>query len=158
MVLLRQLHAACGCEVTPPPDDGDRARIDKEGCRVYVEGLKIALDCDECHAFTSQEIKPDIISVQRCSGVRRWLILEMKTKMREHAAEQARAALARLGHDPMFPMQHHEVRIFFIIKNRRTSDSRIMRKFKTIEAGGWTVAPRLRPSGTTVECPAEGQG
>ena len=117
-----------------------------------VEGLVIALDCDVCHAFSKTDTRPDIIAVQRCSGTHQWLVLEMKTTMREHAAKQARAALKRLGHEPMFRVHIDNVRVFFIIKNRRRSDNLIMRKIKTIDVGQWTVLPRLLTSHSTIFC------
>ena len=102
LIGFRHIHSACDCEITTTPDRNGLTPLEKEGCDVTVEGLVIALDCDVCHAFSERDTRPDIIAVQRCSGQHQWLIMEMKTTMREHAAKQARAALKRLGHDPMF--------------------------------------------------------
>ena len=97
---LRADHSACQCEIVEVSSDADaRRELRKDDFNVFVEGLRIALDCDKCTAFTEQDTRPDIIAVQACETPL-WLILEMKTTMRPHAAEQAEAALERLGQDP----------------------------------------------------------
>ena len=70
--------------------------------------------------------------------------------MREHAAEQARAALRRLGRDKMFPICLNRVDIIFVVKKRRKSNNRIMRNIGIIEEGPWRVLPRLMLSGNTL--------
>ena len=124
----------------------------KEGCEVTVEGLVIALDCDECRAFTETDTRPDIISVRKCNGRYEWLIIEMKSTMRSRAADQVKAALERLGRDRMFQLDLDDAHVIFVIRNRRRSDNTLMREIGTIDAGQWRIVPRLHSSGSTVTC------
>lgn len=124
----------------------------KDECEVSVEGVVVALDCDLCTAFTENDTRPDIISIRRCSGRCGWLVLEMKGVMRLRAAEQAEAALERLGTDPLFPVYLTDAQVIFVIKKRRRSDNTLMRKIGIIEVGEWRIVPRLVQSGDTVKC------
>ena len=117
-----------------------------------VENLVVALDCDECGAFTEQDTRPDIISVRHRHGEYGWVILEMKSRMRPRAADQARAALERLGSDPFFRINLADIQVVFVIRMRRRTDNTLMRGIGTLEAGPWRVIPRLRSSGTVVKC------
>lgn len=150
---LRNLHADCECEI-----GGGRTAVEdlmtlrKDECEVSVEGIEIALDCDLCAAFTENDTRPDIISIRRCIQEDGWLVIEMKSIMRLRAAEQAEAALQRLGTDPLFPVYLADAHVIFVIKNRRRSDNTLMRKIGTIEVGDWRIVPRLVQSGDTVRC------
>ena len=124
----------------------------KDSCEVTVDDLVIALDCDECRAFTENDTRPDIISVRECNDRYEWLIIEMKSTMRLRAADQVKAALERLGRDPMFQINLDDAHVIFVIKNRRRSDSTLMRAIGIIEAGPWSIVPRLHTSGSTVTC------
>jgi len=84
------------------------------------------------------------------------VIIEMKSTMREHAGRQAKAALRKLGQDPMFPLQLDRVRIFFVIRNRHRADFTLMRKIGAINAGGRSVTPRLLSSDSTIRCNGSG--
>ncbi len=137
----------CECEIST--EDG---LLEKEGCAVTVENLVIALDCDECEAFTENDTRPDIISVRECEHRYQWLIIEMKSTMRPRAADQARAALERLGCDPMFGVDLDDAHVIFVIKNRRKADNTLMREIGAIEVGQWRVVPRLHKSGSIVRC------
>jgi len=149
---FRALHSHCGCEVTAVSTEDRFTTIHKEGCDIRIEGLEIALDCDSCCAFTENDLRPDVISVQHCDDMHEWLILEMKSTLRPHAAEQARAALDRLGQDPMFQLDIDRARVFFIVKRMRRAFELLMREIKTIDSGRWSVTPRLRVSGDSINC------
>lgn len=140
-------HTACGCEMGT--SDG---KLCKEGCHVTVENLVVALDCDKCQAFTEQDTRPDIISVRQCNGEYGWVIIETKSSMRPRAADQAIAALERLGRDPFFRISLADAQVVFIIRRRRRTDSTLMRAIGTLEAGPWQVIPRLLSSGSLVKC------
>ena len=150
---LKNLHKACECVIIADIEDtAEPTKLQKDACDIKVENLVIAFDCDSCEGFTSEDLRPDIISIRRCDTKYEWLLLEMKKKMRQHAATQASAALERLGRDPLFSVELKDAHIFFVIKNRRKTDNTIMRKIKTIEAGQWKVVPRLIESGQTILC------
>ena len=126
--------------------------IRKDGCNIKIESLVAAIDCDKCNGFTSTDMRPDVIGIRRCNEKSEWLILEMKTKMRERAAEQARAALRKLGSDPFFSLDLDGAHIFFVIKHMRKSDATIMRQIKMIESEQWKIVPQLVESGETIGC------
>ena len=150
---LQTIHSSCQCEITEVSCDLDRrSELHKDGCSIFVEGLVIALDCDKCEAFTENDTRPDIISIQECDKARSWLILEMKNTMRPRAAEQAKAALKRLGQDALFPIYLSHARVVFVIGKRRKADNTLMRDIGMIEVGQWRVVPRLLPSGGIVKC------
>lgn len=147
------LHEDCECVMREHLEETvEHAKISKDNCDIKVESLVVALDCDSCDSFTSTDRRPDIISIRRCNKKHEWLILEMKRRMREHAAKQALAALEKLGSDSFFSLDLDDARIFFVIKNKRRADTIIMRKIKMIEAGRWKVIPRLIESGETILC------
>ncbi len=81
-----------------------------------------------------------------------WVVLEMKLTLREHAAQQARAALCLLGEHRLFPFRLDGVAVWFVVKRPRRSDYTIMHNIGTIETGRWRVRPRLYRSGDTVSC------
>ena len=150
---LQAIHSSCQCEMVEVSCDVDgRSELHKDGCSIFVENLLIALDCDKCDAFTEQDTRPDIISIQECDAARLWLILEMKNTMRPRAAEQAKAALQRLGQDALFPIHLSRARVVFVIGRRRRADNTLMRQIGMIEVGQWRVVPRLLPSGGIVRC------
>ena len=139
---LQAIHSSCQCEITEVSCDIDRrSELYKDDCRIFVEDLVIALDYDECEAFTENDTRPDIISIQECDDARSWLILEMKNRMRPHAAEQAKAALERLGQDALFPIHLSHAHVVFVIGKRRKADNTLMRQIGMIEAGQWRVVP-----------------
>ncbi len=151
---LFYLHAICGCvrtEARHTKGDGPTY-----SCTVSIQHQVIAFDCDECRAFTENDLRPDIICIQRCDHELGWVVVEMKSTMREHAAKQAKAALRRLGHDPMFPLDLYRARVFFVIRNRRRTDYTLMREIGTINAGDWRVTPRLLSSNSTITCKGSG--
>ena len=150
---FEDLHSRCGCEIAAVLAEPGFTTICKDGLEIRIEGLEIALDCDSCAAFTEMDRRPDVISIQHCNDTHQWLILEMKRTLRRHAAEQARAALDRLGQDPMFQLDIDSARVFFVVKKRRRAFELLMREIKTIDAGRWSVTPRLRASGDTITCP-----
>ena len=89
---LRQSHSQCGCETGSQYGNmGGFVLLDKDNCTIVVEGLEISLDCDKCTAFTENDLRPDIIAVQRCEGTFSWVVFEMKNTLRKHAADQAAA-------------------------------------------------------------------
>ena len=150
---LHAIHSSCQCEMVEVSCDLDgRSELYKDGCNIFVEDLLIALDCDKCYAFSEQDTRPDIISIQECDEARSWLILEMKNTMRLRAAEQVKAALERLGQDEFFPIHLTRVRVVFVIGRRRRADNTLMRQIGMIEVGQWRVVPRLLPSGGIVSC------
>lgn len=149
---FRDSHSRCGCQVASVSTEDGFTTIRNGGCDIRIEGLEIALDCDLCRAFTENDRRPDVISIRQCNMEYEWLILEMKNTMRLHAAKQAKAALERLGHDPMFQLDIDRARIFFIVKKRRRAFDQLMREIKTIDSGRWSVTPRLRASGDTITC------
>lgn len=154
VIELLNLHGTCGCLTTE--DHHTRDPGPTYSCTVSIENQVVAIDCDECRAFTENDLRPDIICIQRCDQKLGWVIVEMKSTMREHAARQAKNALKRLGSDPMFPLQLDRVRIFFVIRNRRRTDYTLMREIGTIEEGGWRVTPRLLSSDSTIRCNGSG--
>ncbi len=147
LAAFRRTHAICECETGN--EDG---LIEKDGCDVTVENLVFAVDCDDCEAFTENDTRPDVISVRECECQYGWLILEMKTTMRPRAEDQAKAALERLGCDPMFKIDLDDAHVVFVVRNRRRADNTLMRKIGTIEVGKWIVVPRLQASGSIVVC------
>lgn len=126
--------------------------IRKDGCTIKIESLVAAIDCDKCNGFASTDMRPDVIGIRRCNEKSEWVILEMKTKMRERAAEQARAALRKLGSDPFFSLDLDGAHIFFVIKHMRKSAATIMRQIKMIESEQWKIVPQLVESGETIGC------
>ena len=126
--------------------------LHKDDCEVRVENCIVAINCDQCVAFSARETRADIIAVRRCDQTDEWLVLEFKTKMREHAAVQAKAALNRLGADPMFLVRLPTARVFFVVKNRRKSDYTIMRRVGSLKAGEWVVTPQILASGQELLC------
>lgn len=149
---LRELHALCGCTIQGRSGADGFTLLSKDGCAVAVEHLTLAIECDTCRAFTATDIRADIIAVRRCEEADEWLVLEMKGKLREKAGVQARTAVSRLGRDPMFPLELQSVHVFFVIKIRRKSDYTIMRNVGKIEAGRWSVTPRIVKSGSQILC------
>lgn len=147
--LLSSLHGPCDCEVTIDPHIGVLA---KDGCTVSVEFAASAFDCDACDAFASGEVKPDIIALRNCGEHDEWLVLEMKRTLREHAGEQARAGLAKLGQHALFPPQLVAAAAIFVVKRRRKSDTTIMRAIGIIRVGGWAIEPTLLDSGSVLRC------
>ncbi len=148
LTLFRHIHITCDCEVRFA-----NGELSKDGCEITVENLVVALDCDDCQAFTENDTRPDIIAIQKCHGRYEWLIIEMKSTMRLRAAEQAKAALDRLGQDRMFRLELADAHVVFVVKNpRRKADYTIMRKIRRIETGRWRVVPRLCKSGSAVGC------
>ena len=152
LIRLAHIHTNCSCIVEPESWNKGSPIIEKEGCEVAVENLTIAMDCDACQAFTENDTRPDIVSVRKCSERFGWLIIEMKSTMRPRAADQAAAALKRIGQDPMFPIQLKDAHVVFVIKHKRRAANTIMRNIGRIEAGRWRVVPRLIWSGGVVEC------
>ena len=124
----------------------------KDDCEVLVEKCIVAINCDHSVAFSARETRADIIAIRRCDQSDEWLVLEFKTKMREHAAVQAKAALSRLGTDPMFQVRLPTARVFFVVKNRRKSDYTIMRRVGSLKGGEWVVTPQIVASGLKILC------
>ena len=151
---LLDLHAICGCVTTE--DRHTKGVGPTYSCTVSIEHQEVAFDCDKCRAFTENDMRPDIICIQRCDHELGWVVTELKSTMRKHAAKQAKAALKRLGRDPMFPLQLDRVRVFFVIRNTRRTDYTLMREIGTINAGGWRVTPRLLSSDSTIRCNGSG--
>ena len=149
---LEQAHADCSCVIVSQISQPTTTELDKDGCKIAVENLIIAFDCDLCGAFSENDTRPDIISIWRCKEKNEWLVLEMKTTMRLHAADQARAALERLGRDLRFQVHLDHADVVFVIGRRRRADNTLMRKIGTITLHGWQIVPRLLPSGGTVKC------
>lgn len=146
------LHAGCNCQIAFWSDTNSATSLSKDNCEVYVENLVIAIDCDLCRAFTENDTRPDVIAIRQCQEEDEWLILEMKGKMRARAAEQARAALSRLGKDPMFVSQMQTAHVYFVIKKRRRADNTILRQIGRIEVGSWAIVPRLVKAGAMISC------
>lgn len=151
---LLDLHENCGCVTTE--DRHTRDPGPTYSCTVSIENQVVAIDCDKCRAFTENDRRPDIICIQRCDQELGWVIVEMKSTMREHAARQAKAALRRLGRDPMFALQLDRARIFFVIRNLRMADYTLLREIGAIKEGGWRVTPRLLASNSTIRCNGSG--
>ena len=149
------LHEHCNCVMGGEPSDIDgMTLLAKEGCEVAVENLIVAIDCDACDAFTENDTRPDIVSVRQCGEQFGWLIIEMKYRMRLRAADQAVAALERLGQHPMFSICLEKAHVVFVVKKKRRAANTIMRmrEIGRIDIGPWRVVPRLIGSGDTVEC------
>ena len=154
--VLREVHTLCYCEIDTPPSEYESAveasTISKDGCDIAIEGLIMALDCDACRAFSDTDIRPDVISIRMYHGDYAWLVIEMKKIMREHAAEQARAALRKLGReDGMFPIRLSKLDVVFVVKISRKSNNTIMRNIGIIKEGPWRVRPRLLLSGNVLD-------
>ncbi len=128
------------------------AVLAKDGCTISVELVAAAWDCDDCSAFAHGEVKPDIIALRDCGERDEWLIVEMKLTLREHAGEQARAGLSKLGQHALFPMQIDVAEVIFVVKRRRKSDSTIMRAIGIIRVGNWAIEPTLLDSGSILRC------
>lgn len=150
--VLQTLHADCECTIESQPNITGTSLLSKDTCDVSIENLIIAIDCDRCKAFTENDTRPDVVAIRRCHDDDEWLVLEMKSTMRIHAAQQVKAGLSRLGNDPLFVLQLQTVQIFFVIKNRRKADNTIMRQIGRIEVGPWAVVPRLLRSGQAILC------
>lgn len=161
---LPSLHTACECRLDSPlpsgrigpegasPDEASPHRISKDNCTVTVEGLIAAFDCDECHAFEADELRPDVIALRECDGNTQWIVSEMKLTMRERAGRQVAAGLAKLGNHPLYADQLDSAQVVFVVKRRRKSDRTIMRAIGTIRQGRWIVNPLLLDSGSTHRC------
>lgn len=154
IIELLDLHTICGCVATE--DRHTKGVGPTYSCTVSIENQVVAIDCDTCQAFSENDLRPDIICIQRCDQELGWIIVEMKSTMREHAGSQAKAGLKRLGRDPMFSLQLGRARMFFVIRNRRRADYTLMRKIGTINESGWSVTPRLLPSDSTIRCNGSG--
>ena len=94
-----------------------------------------------------------MIALRNCNMRQSWLVIEMKNRMRLRAAEQATAALERLGKDPLFPLVLEHAGVIFVVGKRRKTDRTIMRDIKRIDAGSWSVVPQLKSSGECLFCP-----
>lgn len=149
---LCTLHTACTCEIGIDPQV---AVLAKDGCTVSVESVAAAFDCDACDAFAHGEVKPDIIALRNCGGRDDWLVIEMKRTLREHAGEQAKSGLSKLGQHARYPLQLDAADIIFVVKRRRKSDTTIMRAIGIIRVGGWAIEPTLLDSGTILRCPEQ---
>ena len=148
---LRSLHAPCGCEFPIP---ADLPILTKDGLNVTVDGTQIVLDCDICQAFGQSELRPDLIGVRTCNDTDEWLVIEMKSTMREHAATQAAAGLERLGTHPLFPLDIPAANVVFVVKKNTRAAQTILRSVSPIQAGNRTVIPQLVVSGGRIECPS----
>ena len=146
---LASLHVPCACEIGIDPTT---AVLTKDGCTVSIELVAVAFDCDACGAFAPREVRPDIIALRNCGERDEWLVLEMKRTLREHAGEQARAGLSKLGQHALFPMQIDVTEVIFVVKRRRKSDSTIMRAIGIIRTENWAIGPTLLDSGSILRC------
>ncbi len=128
------------------------AVLAKDGCTISVELVAAAWDCDDCSAFAHGEVKPDIIALRDCGERDEWLIVEMKLTLREHAGDQVKSGLSKLGQHPLFPIQLDAAKSVFVVKRRRKSDTTIMRKIGVIRVGNWSIEPKLLDSGSILRC------
>lgn len=152
---LRTLHDPCGCE---HPLDADNPVLAKDGCTVTIDDAQIALDCDDCDAFGPSVRRPDLIGIRTCDDADEWLVIEMKSTMREHAASQAAAGLDRLGTHPLFPMDIAAAQVIFVVGRNNRAAQTILRSISPIRAGQRTVIPQLVQSGGRIPCPSSPDG
>ena len=128
-VSLRELHARCDCVIESTVD----GVVAKHQCRLRIEGLRVAVDCDLCSAFGENTKRPDIIAIQRglSSADDRWLIVEIKGVMDSGARRQAEAGLQAMSQHDLFNMNIKRARVCFAFRQRdlrRTADRARLRK------------------------------
>lgn len=146
---LQNRHAPCGC-LTGNSANGI---IRKHGCRLTIDGLRVATDCDRCAAFGEDEKRPDIIAIQCCDSNDdyRWLVIEIKGVMDTDARKQAQAGLNAIGGDELFGLSVKRARVCFAFKTRdlrRAADRQQLRKpFKWGES---TVPVLVRRCDSTI--------
>ena len=126
---LGDLHTRCSCMFRRTVDGA----VSKHSCRLKIDGLQIAMDCDDCRAFGKESTKPDIIGVQRCDSPNdnRWLVVEIKGVMDNDAREQVEAGLQKIAQHDLFRVDIKRARVCFAFTQRdlrRTADRSRLRK------------------------------
>lgn len=77
-----------------------------------IEGLELALDCDRCRAF-DEDRKPDLVAVHRCGKDYRWIVIEIKKRIRAGARQQIESGLRKLQSHPMFAVDIQQASAYY---------------------------------------------
>lgn len=102
--ILRDAHRDCGCFVQDRLDasDADARPIRHHGCRLNIRGLRLAIDCDRCRAYGSNDTRPDLLVLRERNGSCEWIVIEIQSTMDRAARSQVEAGLQTLAEDPLF--------------------------------------------------------
>ncbi len=123
-------HARCGCILIhatgPSPSP---AAVEHSECRLQVDGLLLAIDCDRCKAFLNTEKRPDLLVLREVNEEAQWLVIEIKSTERRKAIDQLEAGLRSLASSALFlEPEHRRPRAVLATKRQRTADLDWLRK------------------------------
>ena len=101
---IRNAHRNCGCLTEDRLDTVDYSphSLRRHGCQLKIRGLRLAINCDSCRAYGSNDIRPDLFVLRETDGTCEWIVIEIQSTMDRAATRQVAAGLRTLAEDPLF--------------------------------------------------------
>lgn len=79
-----------------------RRSLRERGCRLNITGLRLAIDCDKCRAYGSNDVRPDLRVLRERNGSCEWIVIEIQRTMDRAARPQVEAGLRALAENRRF--------------------------------------------------------
>lgn len=100
---IQKRHERCGCVTVAVEESSSIPTVlVHQNCRLEIDGLRLAIDCDRCHAFAKDQKRPDLMVLQEVNSKSHWLVIEIKETIRLGARLQLEAGLEVLAAHRMF--------------------------------------------------------
>lgn len=129
---LQDQHGGCGCVILPSivGTSNSLPHVIKDNCRIYVQGLLFAIDCDKCQAFKVRgRKKPDLIVFRQCGNTIDLLVAEIKSTLYNKAIRQIRDGYRTVLSSSLFP-NANRCRVRAIFAQKRPLQESVIRKYR----------------------------